>query len=129
MIRKFTPATMTPPAANYSHVAEVPAGARTVFLAGQVGIAADGSIPEDAGEQSALAFDNVVAGLAACDMTMADAVRVSVYLTDLAHRGPYMAVRDRYVTDPPPASTLLIVAGLANPALKVEVEVIAAKVD
>jgi enamine deaminase RidA (YjgF/YER057c/UK114 family) len=37
-----------------------------------------------------------------------------------------MEVRDRCVGDPPPASTLVIVAGLARPEFKVEVEVIAA---
>jgi enamine deaminase RidA (YjgF/YER057c/UK114 family) len=40
---------------------------------------------------------------------------------------PYMAVRDRYVTLPPPASTLMIVSGFTRPEFKVEVEAIAAK--
>jgi len=35
-------------------------------------------------------------------------------------------VRDDWVPDPPPASTLVYVAGLVNPALKVEIEAIAA---
>jgi enamine deaminase RidA (YjgF/YER057c/UK114 family) len=36
-----------------------------------------------------------------------------------------MAVRDRVVGDPPPASTLMIVSGFTRPEFKVEVEVIA----
>jgi enamine deaminase RidA (YjgF/YER057c/UK114 family) len=40
-----------------------------------------------------------------------------------------MAVRDRFVAVPPPASTLVIVAGFSRPEFKVEVEVIAAKAD
>ena len=36
-----------------------------------------------------------------------------------------MDVRDRYVGDPPPASTLMIVSGFARPEFLVEVEVIA----
>jgi enamine deaminase RidA (YjgF/YER057c/UK114 family) len=38
----------------------------------------------------------------------------------------YMAVRDRYVMQPPPASTLVIVSGFTRPEFKVEVEAIAA---
>jgi enamine deaminase RidA (YjgF/YER057c/UK114 family) len=41
----------------------------------------------------------------------------------------YMAVRDRYVTQPPPASTLMIVSGFTRPEFKVEVEAIAAKAE
>jgi enamine deaminase RidA (YjgF/YER057c/UK114 family) len=37
-----------------------------------------------------------------------------------------MSVRDEYVTDPPPASTLMIVSGFARPEFLVEVEVMAA---
>ncbi len=37
-----------------------------------------------------------------------------------------MAVRDRYVGDPPPASTLMIVAGFTRPEFLVEVEAVAA---
>jgi enamine deaminase RidA (YjgF/YER057c/UK114 family) len=39
----------------------------------------------------------------------------------------YMAVRDRYVSDPLPASTLMIVGGFTRPEFLVEVEVVAAK--
>jgi enamine deaminase RidA (YjgF/YER057c/UK114 family) len=40
-----------------------------------------------------------------------------------------MAVRDRYISDPPPASTLMIVSGFARPEFLVEVEAIAAKAE
>jgi enamine deaminase RidA (YjgF/YER057c/UK114 family) len=38
----------------------------------------------------------------------------------------YMKVRDRHVGNPPPASTLMIVAGFTRPEFLVEVEAIAA---
>ena len=53
------------------------------------------------------------------------ATRVA-YVTDRAHMAGYMASRDRHVGRPPPASTLMIVAGFTRPEFKVEVEVIAA---
>jgi enamine deaminase RidA (YjgF/YER057c/UK114 family) len=53
-------------------------------------------------------------------------VRINAFVTDRAHLKDYMSVRDRYVTDPPPASTLMIVSGFAAEIYKVEIEVIAA---
>lgn len=61
-------------------------------------------------------------------MSFTDLVRINAYVTDRAHMGAYMAVRDRYVALPPPASTLMIVSGFTRPEFKVEVEAIAAKV-
>ena len=55
-----------------------------------------------------------------------DVVRINAYVTDRAHLGAYMAVRDRLFADPAPASTLMIVSGFARPEFKVEIEVIAA---
>lgn len=37
-----------------------------------------------------------------------------------------MAVRDKYVSSPPPASTLMIVSGFTRAEFKVEVEIVAA---
>ena len=60
-------------------------------------------------------------------MSFADIVRINAYVTDRAHMSGYMAVRDRYVAQPPPAPTLMIVSGFTRPEFRVEVEVIAAK--
>jgi enamine deaminase RidA (YjgF/YER057c/UK114 family) len=62
-------------------------------------------------------------------MTLRDLVRINAYVTAREHLAAYMAVRDRIVADPPPASTLMIVSGFAREVFKVEVEVVAAKVD
>jgi enamine deaminase RidA (YjgF/YER057c/UK114 family) len=40
----------------------------------------------------------------------------------------YMKVRDEFVMDPPPASTLMIVQGFARPEFKVEVEAVAGRI-
>ena len=59
-------------------------------------------------------------------MTLADLVRINAYVTARDCLQGYMTVRDLYISDPPPASTLMIVAGFARPEFLVEVEVIAA---
>jgi enamine deaminase RidA (YjgF/YER057c/UK114 family) len=126
MLRALTPASIRPPFARYSHGMEVPAGRRLVVCSGQLGITAEDRIPEEAGEQAELCFANIAAILKDAGLTLRDVVRINAFVSDRAHLKPYMQVRDRLVGDPPPASTLVIVAGLARPEFKVEVEVIAA---
>jgi enamine deaminase RidA (YjgF/YER057c/UK114 family) len=126
MLKSLTPNSIRPPFARYSHGVEVPAGNRLVFCSGQLGIGPDDSIPEDAGAQAELCFSNVEAVLAEAGLGLKDIVRINAFVTDRAHMKPYMAVRDRLVADPPPASTLMIVSGFTRPEFKVEIEVIAA---
>ena len=128
-MRPITPATIRPPFANYSHGMEVPAGHRLLFASGQLGIAPDDRIPEEAGAQADLCFQSIGAILAAAGMGFSDIVRINAFVTDRAYLKPYMEARDRHVGSPPPASTLVIVSGFAQPEFKVEVEVIAAKAD
>lgn len=126
-MRRFTPSGIAPPAANYSYGTEVPAGHRLVFCSGQLGVAPDGTVPEDAAAQADRCFRNVQAVLEAAGMGMEDVVRINAFVSDRAYLRDYMAVRDRWVPSPPPASTLMVVSGFANEAFKVEVEVVAAK--
>jgi enamine deaminase RidA (YjgF/YER057c/UK114 family) len=61
-------------------------------------------------------------------MAPSDLVRLTTYLIDPRDRADYMAVRDRFVGSPPPASTLVAVAALADPRYRIEVEAVAARV-
>lgn len=127
MVTHHTPAGICPPFAKYSHGVEVEAGARLMVCSGQLGIGPDRDVPEDVGDQTRLCFANIGAILASADMTLADIVRINAYVSDRAHLQGYMAARDEFVADPPPASTLMVVSGFARPEFKVEIEVIAAK--
>jgi 2-iminobutanoate/2-iminopropanoate deaminase len=127
MLTRLTPADIAPPAANYSHATSVPPSARWLYLSGQVGVAPDGTIPVDIAAQAELCFRNIDAILRAADMAPADLVRLTTYLLDPDDRAAYMAVRDRFVGSPPPASTLVVISALADPRYKIEVEAVAAK--
>ena len=129
LMRRLTPSTIRPPFARYSHAVEVPAGARLVFASGQLGVTPDDYVPDDAGAQADLCFAAIGAILKEAGMDFGDVVRINAFVSDRAHLKPYMAARDRHVGAPPPASTLMIVSGFARPEFKVEVEVVAAKVD
>ena len=126
MFKFLTPKSIRPPFARYSHGVEVPAGKRLIICSGQLGVGPDNSIPEDAAAQAELCFSNIEALLAEAGLGLKDVVRINAFVTDRAHMKPYMDVRDRLVSDPPPASTLMIVSGFSRPEFKVEIEVIAA---
>lgn len=122
----LTPSSIRPPMARYSHGMEVAAGSRLVFCSGQVGMRPDGTVPQDAAEQVALCFANIAAVLAEAGLGLDDVVRLNAYVTDRAYLQSYRNVRDHIFSDPAPAATLLVVAGLASPELKVEIEAVAA---
>ena len=129
MLRRITPAAICPPLANYSHAVEVPPRARWLYVSGQLGIAPDGTVPGSCTEQAETCFANLLAILAEAGMGTRDLVRLNTYLTHTGDRAAYMAVRDRHVAAPPPASTLLVVRALAPPEFKIEIEAIAAQAD
>jgi enamine deaminase RidA (YjgF/YER057c/UK114 family) len=126
VLRHLLPKRVRAPFGRYSHAVEIPAGARWLLCSGQLGISADDQVPEDVEAQAILCFEAIGACLAEAGMSFADVVRINAYVTDRAHMAAYMAVRDRYVMQPPPASTLVIVSGFTRPEFKVEVEAIAA---
>ncbi len=129
MLRHFVPAAVRRPFARYSHAVEVTAGARLLLTSGQLGIAPDDAIPEGVEEQAELCFAAIAACLEEAGMEPADIVRLNAYVTDRAHMAGYMAARDRFIADPPPASTLMIVSGFTRPEFKVEIEALAARAD
>ena len=128
MLRHLVPGQIRRPFARYSHAVEVPATARWLLCSGQLGISVNDRIPESADAQAELCFEAIGACLADAGMSFPDIIRLNAYVTDRAHMAPYMSVRDRFVSLPPPASTLMIVSGFTRPEFKVEIEAIAAKV-
>ena len=115
-----------PPHPAYSHGIEVKGAERTLYIAGQVGTAADGSVSADMGEQSRQAIANLIAILAQAGMTSANIVKLTIFLTDLAHLQAFYGAAFGALSSPPPATTLLVVKGLADPAYLVEIEAVAA---
>jgi reactive intermediate/imine deaminase len=116
-----------PPVNGYSHA--VAYDGRTVVISGQVPLDADGNLvgagdPEAQVEQ---VFANLHKALESVGGSMADVVKFTIFLTDLADLPALRTVRDRHISlENPPASSLVQVAGLVNPAFRVEVEAIAA---
>ena len=109
---------------GFSH-AVVAAEGRTVYLAGQTGHRADGTLAgETLVEQFDQALQNVVAALSAAGGRPEQLVRVHIYVTDAAdYRGRLRALGDawrRHLGPHYPAVALFEVAGLFDPDARVE---------
>jgi len=127
-MRQLAPASIAPPFARYAHGVELQPGWRIARTSGQLGLAADGSVPDDAYDQARICFGNITAILAEAGMGPLDVMHLVAYVTDRAHMAGYMRARDEFLADATrlPTSTLLIVSGFTRPEFKVEIEVIAA---
>ena len=116
------------PAGPYHHTVLVSENARWLAISGQVGMDREGNIASGVRAQSEQVFHNIAACLEANGMQKEDLVKVTVYLTDARFLVDYRAARSAvFGDDIQPASTLVIVAGLASPDFLVEVEAWAAQ--
>ena len=124
--RAFYPEKMPLPLGLYAHGVEVPEDAKLTFVAGQVGMDFDGNLPHDFESQARNSWNNCLAVLEHNRLRVSDVVHVKHFITDPSNLTAYNEVRAEYLGENRPTSTLLIVAGLADPDFLVEVEMIAA---
>ena len=80
--RDINAADAPAPAGQYTQAVEVTGASRTLYLSGQVGIAADGSVPDDAEAQCALAWRNLQAQLRAAGMEIENLVKITTIVRD-----------------------------------------------
>jgi enamine deaminase RidA (YjgF/YER057c/UK114 family) len=103
------------PVSHYCHVVR----ARPhVWVSGVVGMDGNGHVPEGVVEQ----FDLAINVMDQCLKAAEHVVKVQVFLTDIAERPAINPRRIAYFGDHRPASTLVEVAALVDPRLKVEIE-------
>lgn len=109
----------------YMNCVRVTAGP-LLFVAGQVGMDANGRlVGPGAAAQAEQALRNIEIILASQGATMADVVKVVVYVTDIAFLDEITPARVKYFPKDGPASTIVQVGALAFPDLKVEIEAVA----
>lgn len=81
---------------------------------------------DDAAQQCRQVLKNIDKILVAANATFADVLKVTVYLTDVSDRTVINPVRKEFFGQTRPASTLIAVAALAFPEMKVEIDAVAA---
>lgn len=109
----------------YAQGIEVAPGGRTVYVSGQVGVGPDGAPEEGVAAQARRAVTNVHAVLAEAGMGPECVVSQRVYLTSAEAVPEFIGAAAEFLGAEPPATTLLIVAALADPTLLVEIEAVA----
>jgi enamine deaminase RidA (YjgF/YER057c/UK114 family) len=123
------PGLEAPP--GYSHVVDV-RGTRLIFLAGQAALDADGNLVGDSDfeAQAERVFANISLALDSVGCTVANLVKLTVFVRDMSKLPDYRRARDRFLqsVQPPaiPAITLVEVSRLFADGLLIAVEGIAA---
>ncbi|MET0723564.1 MAG: RidA family protein [Tardiphaga sp.] len=82
-------------------------------------------MPDDVTAQTQNCFKTIGAALKEAGFELADVVRATYYITDASYADALFAVTGAHLGEIRPASTLLVVAGLYKPEMKVEIEVTA----
>jgi 2-iminobutanoate/2-iminopropanoate deaminase len=113
------------PAGGYSQALEIVGAQRLLFVSGQIPESAAGEIPADFPTQARLAWRNVLAQLEAADMSMANLVKVTVFLSSREFAMPNRVIRQEVLGSHSPALTVII-AGIFDERWLLEIEAVAA---
>lgn len=128
MLKTLNPETAPQPVSpTYSQAVEGGPGLRWLHISGQVGVDLSGKVQQGAEAQLDQIWRNLLAILEAAGMEPRNLVKVTTFLTRREDIAASRAARQRHLGDLRPASTLLIVSGLASPDYLAEIEAVAAK--
>ncbi|ELS57821.1 RidA family protein [Streptomyces viridochromogenes] len=114
------------PAAQYTHV--VLGTGRFVAVSGQLALDEDGRLvgEGDPAAQARQVFENLRRCLAAAGATFDDVIKLTYFLTDMAHLPAVRAARAEHIPDDRlPAASAVRVAGLVRPEFLMEIEAFA----
>jgi 2-iminobutanoate/2-iminopropanoate deaminase len=122
--RVTTEAVPEPPPGLFSNCLVV---GDTVWVSGQHAGAPGGGLLGDGSmeDQTRQALVKVKALVEAAGATLADVVKLTVYVTDIGRKAEVSAARRAFFSGDLPCSTLVEVTALAEPELSVEIEAVA----
>jgi enamine deaminase RidA (YjgF/YER057c/UK114 family) len=120
IVRATSPAAPEPPAGTWSNC--LVAGG-IAYIAGMTARGSETGADEYA--QAKAIFTKIRGLVEAAGGTMADVIKVTIFVTDITQREKVWQARREFFTGNFPASTLVQVAALAEPSLKVEIEAVA----
>lgn len=115
------------PTNPYSQAVLVESG-RLLLIAGQTPCKATGETVGvgDFRAQAVQVFENLQANLEAAGASWGQVVKLTVFLTDMAHFPLFSEVRQQYLQPDYPATSTVAVAALVSPEWMIEVEAVAA---
>jgi 2-iminobutanoate/2-iminopropanoate deaminase len=114
----------------YSHGYQIEVGdSILIFTTGQIALDKNGEVlyPNDAAKQAEFIYDSLQKILNQAGASLDDVVKTSVFVTNMDDFSKISAVRNRYLKNSEPASTLIEVKRLVKEGCCLEIEVIAVK--
>jgi reactive intermediate/imine deaminase len=98
-----------------------------LYVSGQAAISPQGELvgAGDFDAQAEQVFQNLKRVLEAGGSSLANVVKVTIFLTDMSNFGKIVELRGKWFTPPYPADTIVEVSSLALPELEIEIEAIA----
>jgi len=99
-----------------------------VFVAGTTGYDyAAMTMPDDVAAQARQCWRTIEAALGEAGSALQDVVRATYYVSDAAYAVPVLEVCGSVMAEIRPAASIVVVAALLRPEMKVEIEVTALK--
>ncbi|MDA5193923.1 RidA family protein [Govanella unica] len=98
-----------------------------IYLSGQAALDLEGNIigAGDFDAQADQVFRNIDQLLTTAGSSLAEVVKVTIYLTDMSHFPKVIELRRKWFTAPYPADSIVEVRALALPELMIEIEAMA----
>jgi enamine deaminase RidA (YjgF/YER057c/UK114 family) len=123
----LNPDGLPTPFGPFVQLTVAPPGGKLVFCSGAVAFDEHGDVvgEGDIAAQTERVMENLKIALEAAGATFADVVKINNYVVDASEYPKVAPVRERYLSEPYPASTLIEVQSLIYPGLLIEIEAIA----
>jgi enamine deaminase RidA (YjgF/YER057c/UK114 family) len=115
------PESIHAPVSDYTHQIEISGQTRWLVMSGQLGKDENGIVPDDPIEQIKIAMDNIVRNLHEANMEVKDLVKIVFYLVGDIDNSKRREAISQVLNDHNPCMTMLV-ASLANPSFKVEID-------
>jgi len=128
MAERIVPSQLATPSGPWSAGVKTGPG-EVLYIAGCVALDEHGSIvgAGDVAAQTHRVMQNFAAVVEAAGMSMSDVVKITNFLVDVRDYPKVAEVRQQYLAEPYPASSMVQVTGLLHPGLLVEIEGIAVR--
>ena len=114
---------------NYSHVTIVPRNAQLYTFSGQIGADESGNLPDDYNKQIENTFINIDKVLNSQSLNADDVIKVNIWATEeIDWENVFDPIWDKFFGNTYPSITIAYVRALGLPEIKIEIEILAAKV-
>ena len=126
----LNPADFTEVMGAYSHGVKVDVGdSEMIFVTGQIAMDKEGNAvaPGDIAKQTRFVFENIKKVLDEASATLADVVKVVIYVTNMGDFKIISPVRNEYLEASKPVSTLIEINKTVKDGCDIEIDVIAIK--